>query len=187
MSRENGKPIMVLRTEVKELTVNTDICFWSFYETGMVCVYLPTERKVEETQALKKQLKADGIGLLKAKIILTKYWRGYGDKYYKYSADELLNDNEKNFFVPYEEVRLFKFTAAIIDDNDDMVSEGKIEVRYGKSKLKYVHDYQDDNGNIKKVLEERMSKVLKYKKEIICGFSKKRIFDDSKVRRQYGS
>lgn len=187
MTAKENRPKMVLRMDKKEGMMRTDICFLAFFDSCVVCSVLPSKRRKEETEALKKQLKADGIGLLKSKIILTKFFRGYGDKYYRFTMQQMLNDYEENYMIPYEEIHQLKFLAAIVDDNETLVHEGKLEIRSDRMKAKFYHDYEDEEYQIKSVLSKVLSFRLKYKKEIIRGFAERRLVRDMNIRQQLGS
>ena len=106
---------------------------------------------------------------MKSTIAMIGFWRKFGDRYYDMGKQDILQEDSQNMTIAYDNILKFTFRAenkSTVDDNNNTIV-GEIVIKTTADKIKFTHNYYDNNNKIKSILSGLFNKKLKYRGGII--------------------
>lgn len=160
------KPKLVLSMDKKEGLLKRITSYLIFYEEQTVFSFLAKERQKEESEKISKKIKEEGKGFFKGSAEMMRFWSHYGEKFFEYSPEEVIDGCEKNFSIQnrnIEKMIFKKLDVGMVDSNGNSnARDGKFTFEANGEKYQFIHKYGKDR-NIVNVLQHLFGSNVKFK------------------------
>lgn len=160
MEEKNNKPYMVLLMNRKIKIFFKVYCYLIFTNTEILLAYIDKEKEEELFYKFMKERKSVNYSFGEMDFI--RFLREFGEKYYKVSMEDALNEDDRNTCIPAIEVIQMWFKASKRLDSFINNEEGMYTLQIGSKKIKFTHNYRDWNRNIYHVLFALYKNKVKY-------------------------
>lgn len=160
MQEIHKKPLMVLLMNKRVSIFARTYCFLVFFNEEIVLACLNKETERDLVRKWQDDNKDNEYALSEKDF--RKFLSQYVQKYYEMSAEDILNEDKRNFILSYLDIKHICFKASKKSNSFLAEEVGSLTIQTAGKKFKFTHHYRDWNRNICTVLSDLYGNRIKY-------------------------